>query len=84
MYTDKELCIKSRELYPKVGECSIDINVVHDDDKKFRVVDLKKDGHELKHYLESPDTDNCMEENQCVSLDLEKNQLRKNIKGQQF
>ena len=84
MYTDKELCIKIRDLYPEVGECGIDIDVLHDDDQKIWVVDLKKDGHELKHYLEYPDADNCMEGNQCVSLGLEIAQLRKNIEGQQF
>jgi hypothetical protein len=35
MYTDKELCIKIRELYPEVGECGIDIDILHDDDKKY-------------------------------------------------
>jgi len=84
MYSDHELCVKIKELYPEVGECGIDIDVLHDDTKKVWVVDLKKDSHELKHYLEYPDADFCMEGNQCVSLGLEIAQLRKNIEGQQF
>ena len=84
MYSNQELCGKITKLYPEIGECGIDIDVLHDDKKKVWVVDLKKDGHELKHYLEYPDAYNCMEEEQCVSLGLEIAQLRKNIEGHQF
>ena len=39
-------------------ECGIDINVSYDDEKKAWVVDLVKDAHELKHYLDLPEADN--------------------------
>ena len=84
MYSDKTLCDKIQEMFPEIGECGININVMHDDNKKAWVVDLKKDNHELKHYLDYPDADNCMEGRQCVSLGLEIAQLRKNIEGKQF
>ncbi len=84
MYTDQELCEKITGMYPEIGECNINIKVQHDDEKKVWVIDLKKDDHELKHFLEYPDADNCMEGGQCVSLGLEIAQLRKNIEGQQF
>jgi len=84
MYSNQELCIRIKELYPEVGECDIDINVMHDDDQKVWLVGLKKDSHELKHYLEYSDADLCMEGKQCVSLGLEIAQLRKNIEGKQF
>ena len=84
MYSDQELCEKITAMYPEIGECNINIEVHHDDEKNVWVVDLKKDGHDLKHFLEYPDADNCMEGKQCVSLGLEIAQLRKNIKGQQF
>jgi hypothetical protein len=48
------------------------------------LVDLKKGTHELKHHLEIPDADACMENKQCVSLGLEIDQLKKNIEGQQY
>jgi hypothetical protein len=47
-------------------------------------VDLKKEGHELKHFLEPPDADACMQGKQCVSLGLEIAQMINNIKGEQF
>ena len=84
MYSDKELCTKISDIFPEIGECGIDIQVSHDDDKKSWVVDLKKDDHELKHFLDYPDADYCMEGQQCVALGLEIAQLRKNIEGKQF
>jgi hypothetical protein len=84
MYSNQELCEKIKALYPDIGECNIDIEVRHDDEKNVWIVDLKKEGHELKHHLEYPDADRCMEGNQCVPLALEVAQLRKNIEGKQF
>ena len=52
--------------------------------KKAWVVDLIKDSHELKHYLDLPEADECMEGNKCVPLGLEIAQLKKNIEGKQF
>ena len=75
-----ELCEKIRELYPDIGECGIDVNVDYDQDQKAWVVDLKKDRHQLKHFLEQADADLCMEGKQCVSLGLEIAQLKDNIK----
>jgi len=84
MYGKNELCERIEKLYPDIGECGIDIAVTHDDQKKTWVVDLKKDDHELKHYLEHPDADKCMDGGYCVPLGLEIAQLRKNIEGEQF
>jgi hypothetical protein len=82
---DREmLCKKITEIYPEIGECGIDIDVTHDPQKKAWVVDLKKGGHELKHHLEYPDADACIEGKQCVALGLEIAQLKKNIQGSQF
>lgn len=84
MYTKDELCRKIVEIYPEIGECGIDVDVVHDEQKKVWVVDLKKAGHELKHHLEYPDADDCVEGKQCVSLGLEIAQLKKNIMSEQY
>ncbi len=84
MYNREELCKKITELYPEIGECGIDIDVEFDADKNVWIVDLVKDSRELKHHLEIPDADDCMEGNKCTSLGLEIAQLRKNIEGQQF
>lgn len=84
MYSNEELCEKIRGIYPEIGECGINLDVQRDEQKHVWVVDLKKDEHELKHYLEPPDADACMQGKQCVALGLEIAQLRKNIQGQQY
>jgi hypothetical protein len=84
MYDKEELCRKITELYPDIGECGIDIDASFDKEKKAWIIDLKKDEHELQHYLEIPDAEDCMAGKQCVSLGLEIAQLRKNIEGSQF
>ena len=84
MINEIELCRKITDLYPEIGECGIEVDVIHDEDKRVWVVDLKKEGHELKHYLEYTDADDCIDGKQCVSLGLEIAQLRKNILGNQY
>ena len=84
MHNKQELCDKIVAMYPEVGKCDIDIMVDWNKNKNAWVVDLKKDNHELKHYLEEPDADNCLDDKQCVSLGLEIAQLVKNIKGEQY
>jgi hypothetical protein len=73
------LCEKIRELYPDIGECGIDVDVVYDEGQQRWVVDLKKDRHELKTYLEEGDAEKCMIGEKCVGLGVEIAQLRANI-----
>ena len=84
MYKKEKLCNKIIELYPDIGACGIDVDAEFDRKKKVWVIDLKKNEHELKHHLEIPDADDCMDGKQCTSLGLEIAQLRKNIEGEQF
>lgn len=84
MHNKDELCKKITSLFPDIGECGINVDVEFDDDQKCWVVDLKKERHELKHYLESQDAEACMEGKQCISLGLEIAQLKKDVLGCQF
>ena len=79
MHDKNELCEKIRAIHPDIGVCGIDIDVDWDEEKKAWTVDLKKNKHELKTYLEPEDADGCMEGKQCVSLGLQIAQLRSNI-----
>ncbi|MCJ7616760.1 MAG: hypothetical protein MUO43_09520 [Desulfobacterales bacterium] len=79
MYDKNELCEKIKNIFPDVGECGIDVKVDYDNDKKAYLVNLKKDNHKLKTYLEPEDADTCMEGKQCVGLGLQIAQLRANI-----
>ena len=79
MHQKEELCNKIRSIYPEIGECGIDVSAAWNEGKKAWVVDLKKDEHELKTYLEPEDADACMDGKQCVSLGVQIAQLKANI-----
>ncbi len=84
MYKEKELCQKITDLYPEIGTCGIDIDVIRNTQEKTWIVSLKKGTHSLEHFLEYQEADKCMDGSQCVSLGLEIAQLKKNIEGKQF
>ncbi len=79
MIDKEELCNRIVDIYPDIGECGINVQVEYDETHKRWVVDLKKNGHELKTYLEDGDAEKCLEGIQCVSLGIEIAQLRGNI-----
>jgi deoxycytidine triphosphate deaminase len=77
---DKDaLCEKIKEIYPDIGECGIDVKVDYDQENNAWVVDLKKDQHELKTFLESDDAETCMLGKQCIGLGIQIAQLKDNI-----
>ncbi len=84
MFDKDDLCKKITELYPEIGECGIDITVDFDESRDAWIVDLKKDDHNLKHYLDKPEATQCIEGQQCVALGLDIAQLKKNIAHKQF
>jgi len=79
MHTKEELCEKIKAVFPEIGACGINLMVDYDKQNKAWVVDLKKDQHELKTFLEESEAQQCMDGKQCVSLGLQIGQLRKNI-----
>lgn len=79
MHTKEELCEKIKAVFPEIGACGINLMVDYDKQNKAWVVDLKKDKHELKTFLEESEAQECMDGKQCVSLGLQIGQLRKNI-----
>ena len=79
MIDKAELCEKIREIYPDIGECGIDVDVVYDDAQERWTVHLKKGAHQLKTFLEEDDAELCLLGRQCVSLGIEIAQLRGNI-----
>lgn len=81
MNDKEELCRKFTEIYPEIEECGIDIDFYFDGEKNAWVVDLVKDAHELIHYLDVPEANDCLEGNKCASLGSEIVQLKKNIEG---
>lgn len=74
-----ELCEKIRQLYPDIGRCGIDIEVMYASDQERWIVDLKRDRHELKTYLEPGDAELCLSGRQCIGLSIEVAQLVGNI-----
>jgi hypothetical protein len=71
MIDKKELCKKISEVFPDIGECGIDVEVNFDETNQRWAIDLKKDSHRLKTFLEEGDAKLCLEGKQCVSLGLE-------------
>ena len=79
MIDKEELCKRIVDIYPDIGECGIDVQVEYDETQKRWVVDLQKNGQELKTFLEDGDAEKCLKAIQCVSLGIEIAQLRGNI-----
>ena len=79
MIDKNELCQKIQEIYPDIGECGIDVIVAFDQANQRWTVDLKKEAHQLKTFLEKGDAELCLKGKQCVSLGIEIAQLRANI-----
>lgn len=75
----QELCQKIQEIYPDIGACGIDLDVVYDTTNDRWKVGLKRDQKELKTFLEPGDAKLCMEGKQCLSLAIEINQLKDSI-----
>jgi hypothetical protein len=80
MHDKKELCASIRSLYPEIGQCGIEVNVEFEEGKKVWAVDLQKDTHHLRTYLDLEEANTCMEGKQCISLGVQIGQLVKNIK----
>ncbi len=80
MHDRKELCEKIRSLYPAIGECGIDVDVIYDERKQAYIVDLKQGKQQLRTYLEPMDADACMEGRQCLYLGTQIAQLVANIR----
>ncbi len=62
--------------------CGLKFNlgdVAYDETSQRWAVDLKKDAHQLKTFLEDGDAELCLQGKQCVSLGIEIGQLRGNI-----
>ena len=79
MPTKEDLCEKIKAVFPEIGACGINLMVDYDGNNKAWVVDLKKDEHELKTFLEESEAQECMDGKQCVSLGIQIGQLRQNI-----
>jgi hypothetical protein len=80
MYNKNQLCEKIRSVHPDIGECGVDIDVNYDKNNNAWIVDLKKNSHTLRTYLEPEDANLCMEGKQCIGLGLQIYQLKDNIK----
>ncbi|MBU4117558.1 MAG: filamentous hemagglutinin N-terminal domain-containing protein, partial [Proteobacteria bacterium] len=77
MHTKEELCEKIKKVFPEIGACGINLMVDYDKQNKVWVVDLKKDNHERKTFLDESEAQQCMDGKQCVSLGLQIGQLMK-------
>ena len=84
MYSSEEICDKITTMYPGIGESGAELNVRYDEQNNAWLIHMKKDNHELNHYLELTDAEDCLDGTQCVSLGLDMAQLFNNIEEKQF
>ena len=76
MIDKSQLCDKILEIYPDIGQCGIDVDVHFNAKHNRWVVDLKKEHHHIKTFLENGDAELCLIGRQCVSLGIEIAQLK--------
>ncbi|MFO8174609.1 MAG: hypothetical protein R6T96_10030 [Longimicrobiales bacterium] len=75
-----ELCEKIQEIYPDIGRCGIEVEVLgYDESKEAWTVILRRDDRELITHLDPPNARACMEGRECVHLGLQIGQLMDNI-----
>lgn len=79
MIDKAQLCKKIVEIYPDIGECGIDVDVEYNEKEGRWVVNLQKEEHHLKTFLENGDAELCLIGRQCVSLGIEIAQLRDSV-----
>lgn len=84
MYSSDELRQKIRAMYPQIDETGAEFNVRYDEKNRAWLLHLKKDNHELNHYLELHDAEKCLDGTQCVSLGLDIAQMFNHIEEKQF
>ncbi len=79
MISKEELCRQIRKIYPDVGTCGMDVTAEYDHAESRWTVWLKKEGKELKTYLEPGDAEACMMGRECLGLAVEIRQLQDSI-----
>ena len=60
-----------QSLYPEIGQRGITLTVDFGKRQDAWAPGLKKDSHELKHFLKNTVADGCMAGKHCVALGLE-------------
>jgi len=70
-YTNLALKDKIMEMYPEIGKNGIFIGLEYSTEKNAYIIDLKKNGAELKTHLDRKDADECMNGIKCVSLGMQ-------------
>jgi hypothetical protein len=79
MASRQDLCKKIQEVYPDAGVCGIDYDVSYDEELKAWAVDLHRDAHHLKTFIEIEEADSCLEGKMCIPLGLQIAQLKRNF-----
>jgi hypothetical protein len=79
MIDKAKLCEKIREIYPDIGQCGIDVDVHFSEEQDRWVVELKKESHQIKTFLDSGDAELCLTGRQCISLGIEISQLKDTV-----
>ena len=80
MISKEEICRKIEEVIPEAGKCDVDFHVEYDEKNHAWVVDLKDGSQHLHTFLENDETEECVEQDHCLSLGLQIGALKHNLK----
>ena len=78
-YTNVALKNKIMEMYPEIEARGIAASLDFSTEKNAYIIDLKKNGVELKTHLDKKDADECMNGIKCVYLGMQVAEFIKNF-----
>ena len=74
-----ELAAKLTEMYPKIQEHGLDLELEYKPDKKYWIIKLSKGDHRLHTLLDEKDASSCLEGVECVYLGVQIGQFFTNF-----
>lgn len=74
-----ELAAKLNEMYPKIKQHGLALDLEYKPEKKYWVVKLHKGDHKLHTLLDEKDASSCLEGVECVYLGVQVGQFIENF-----
>ncbi len=75
----EKLCKKIEQIYPDIGACGINVQVIWDEKAESWAVVLEKEGKRLLTHLEPEDIEACEKGEKCIAIGLQLGELKKNL-----
>lgn len=79
-HTTHELKEKLLSLHPSLNQYDVKLDLEFKGDKDYWVVKMEKDDHKLHTHLDPKDANACLDDVQCVYLEVQVDQFVDNFK----